>query len=326
MKKKLPIIYSDRYNITFLGLQKLHPFDSEKYGKVYNFLKQTLGIKTYKPFYVKDEALTTVHPSNNLKSLKKSGNIAQIAEMGPLALIPNFILQNKILAPMRYATGGTIKGSDLALKYGWSINLSGGYHHAKKDSGGGFCFFSDIAMAIRHLWEKDSDYKILIVDLDAHQGNGFEEIFKHDKRVSILDIYNEANFPYDYNARKYIDFDVPIKPYTETEKYLSVLNYNLPNAIDISEPDFVLYNAGTDIFKEDPLGHLAISEKGIIQRDEIVFKTVLQKKIPIEMVLSGGYTQKSGMIIGRSVENLLTKVIKSDNKRLSLTKHGISIQ
>jgi len=312
MLNKVPIIFSKHYDITLLGLQKLHPFDTEKYGKVYDYLVKNLGIKKsrfYVPEIVSDEDLLSVHTREYLSSLNKSRNIARIAELGVLAFIPNFILQRDVLKPMKYATGGTILGCNLALKYGWAINLSGGYHHAKTDSGGGFCFFADIPIAGYKLLNKNPHLSILIVDLDAHQGNGCECIFKNDPRIHIFDVYNEQIYPQDYEAKKHIEFDYPVKAYIEDKEYISLVERGLSNAIAKSKPDIIIYNAGTDVFTEDFLGCMSISEYGIIKRDEVVFRNARKNKIPILMVLSGGYTQKSAAIIGRSIENILKNVI-----------------
>src|SRR3989338_4264328 len=171
---KLPIVYSKHYDISLFGLEKFHPFDTQKYGKVYRYLVNKVGInknRFYTPEIVSEEDLLSVHTPEYLYSLKESKNVARIAELGILAKIPNIILQHKLLKPMRYATGGTILGCDLALEHGWAINLSGGYHHAKADSGGGFCFFADVPIAVYKLLKNNPNLSIMIIDLDAHQGN-----------------------------------------------------------------------------------------------------------------------------------------------------------
>ena len=127
---KIPIIYSKHYDITVLGLQKLHPFDSEKYGKIYKYLVKKVGIaknRFYIPEIASEKDLLSVHSKEYLSSLKKNENVVRIAELGILSVVPNPILQNSFLKPMKYAVGGTILGCELALEYGWAINLSGGY-------------------------------------------------------------------------------------------------------------------------------------------------------------------------------------------------------
>lgn len=323
---KIPIIYSKHYNITAFGLQKLHPFDTEKYGKIYKYLVKKVGIEKNR-FYVPEiasvEDLLIVHSREYLFSLNKNENVVRIAEVGALTLVPNPLLQVCLLKPMRYATGGTILGSELALEYGWAINLSGGYQHAKVDSGGGFCFFADIPIAVHKLFKKNPDLSVLIIDLDAHQGNGCESIFKDDPRVYILDVYNGQIYPGDFEAKKYIEFDYSVKSYIKDEEYLSLVKKGIIKAVVDSKPDFIVYNAGTDIFGKDPLGCMSISEDGIIKRDEIVFRYALTKKIPILMVLSGGYSKESAAIIGKSIENILKNVISEPGLRIRDNKFGI---
>ena len=312
MSGKLPIIFSKRYDISVLGLQKLHPFDSEKYGKIYHYLRQRLGKNAadfYAPEMVSDEDLTLVHSRAYLSSLRYSSNIAPIVGLELVAWAPNPILQNRLLNPMRYATGGTILGCELALKYGWAINLSGGYHHAKAESGGGFCFFADIPIAVYKLFKQQPDLSILIIDLDAHQGNGYQAIFKDDPRIHMLDVYNAQIYPADFEARRYIKFEYPLQPYIEDQPYLALITTETERAIAAVKPDLIIYNAGSDIFVEDPLGGFNISKAGLIQRDEIVFSLALRFEVPIVMLLSGGYSKQSAAIIGESIENLVTRVI-----------------
>jgi histone deacetylase 11 len=309
---RLPLVYSGQYDITFYGLEKLHPFDTSKYSKVYKYLVEKAGIDKnsfFEPPIVTDEQLKDVHTQAYLDSLKKSSTLAKIAEFTTLSFIPNTILQRRMLDPMRYATGGTILGAKLALQYGWAINLSGGYHHAKAGSGGGFCVYADIPIAVHELWKKDSSLRVLVVDLDAHQGNGNEMIFKDDKRVSVLDFYNRDIYPNDTEAKLYIRFDYPLRTNIEDDEYISMLKTALPAAIRTAAPGLIIYNAGTDLFEGDLLGEMRISEKGIMDRDEIVFRNALNNKIPILMVLSGGYTKKSSIIIGKSIENIIRNVI-----------------
>lgn len=310
MSKKIPIIFSKHYDITLLGLQKLHPFDSEKYGRVYHYLVGKVGIdknKFYHPEIASQEDLLSVHTKEYLSSLNHSINIASIAELGLISLVPNVILQSRILKPMKYATGGTILGCQLAMECGWAINLSGGYHHAKSESGGGFCFFADIPIAVYRLLKNKPELSIMIIDLDAHQGNGYASIFKDDPRIHIFDVYNEEIYPLDLEARRYIEFDFPVKSYIKDKEYLSLLEREIVKAMEESKPGLVIYNAGTDVLRGDSLGCMSISEDGIVKRDEIVFSNAFKKKVPIVMLLSGGYTRRSAAIIGKSIENILSR-------------------
>lgn len=311
-KEKLPLIFHKNYDISLWGMQKLHPFDSCKYGKIYEHLLK-VGISPTQfqaPESVTDQDLLLVHSQDYLDSLSYSQTLANIAEIPVLTYAPNFIIQKTLLKATRLATGGTVLGAQCALKDGWAINLSGGYHHAKHECGGGFCVYADIPLAITKVLQEHPDYKVMIVDLDAHQGNGHESYFIGDSRVTIYDIYNNDIYPQDHKARKRIDYNYPVKSGIADKEYLDLLSDTLPQALEKTKPNFIIYNAGSDIFQEDPLGRMNISEQGIIARDELVFKCAQERAIPILMVLSGGYTKKSAGIIGQSIENILKKIFK----------------
>lgn len=311
--RQLPIIYSKHYNISFFGLEKLHPFDSKKYGKVYQFLAKRGLVgpaQLYQPEPVTTKDLLEVHTPEYLDSLKKSPVVARIAEQGWASRFPNCFLQKKLLRPMRYGTGGTLLGSELALEHGWAVNLSGGYHHAKSDRSSGFCFYADIPLAgYRILKNHPEIKKIFVLDLDAHQGNGFESIFQDDPRFVTMDVYNGDIYPLDGPARKFIKYNFPLDHGTGTLTYINLVQKELPKALDQEKPDYLIYNAGTDIFEEDPLGGLKVSAEGILLRDKIVFEEALKRNIPILMLLSGGYTPKSASIIGSSLKVILKELV-----------------
>lgn len=308
---KIPVIFHPDYDISLLGLEKLHPFDSCKYGKVFERLTQAYHkSRFYVPSKISDADLLKVHSKDYLASLSNSSVIAQITEIAMLKYVPNFILQRYLINAMKLATGGTVLAAQRALQDGWAINLSGGYHHAKHDCGGGFCAFADIPLAAVKIWEQYPKYKVMIVDLDAHQGNGHESFFENEERVVIYDIYNGQIYPQDHKARKRIDYNYPVKSGIQDAEYLGLLAETLPAAIEESQPDFIIYNAGTDVFEKDPLGRMRISAGGIRQRDELVFSCAHKSHIPILMVLSGGYTQESSTIISNSILNILRTLLK----------------
>jgi histone deacetylase 11 len=302
------ILYTPEYNIGLLGIQKLHPFDTEKYGRAYKYLTKTAGVekssfRRVEP--VDDQTLLEVHTPDYIESLNSSKAIAAVAELPALGVLPAFLLKKNLLKPMRYAVSGTILGAQLALQSQFAFNLSGGYHHAKAGNGEGFCYFADIPLAVTKLWKTHPDLKVLVIDLDAHQGNGIEAILGPDPRCTIMDVYNESIYPNDVEAKNYIDIHYPVSAYIEDNSYLNIVQKALDEAVKKSKPDLIIYNAGTDIFEEDKLGFMKVSEAGIILRDQYVFERANAEGIPILMVPSGGYSSKSGLIIGRSIHNLL---------------------
>jgi histone deacetylase 11 len=306
---KLPIVFHPDYDISLFGLENLHPFDSKKYGRVFRQLQAwqiIVGDGYHRPVAMaSDDLLLRVHTPDYLDSLRQSSVIARIAEMPILRRIPNFILQSRFLNPMRWATAGSILGAGLAMQHGWAVNLGGGYHHAKSDRSSGFCFFADINLAAQHLFASYSQVrKIMVIDLDAHQGNGFEDIFKEDQRVDTFDLYNGEIYPHDLAAARYIRWKFPVKSGTADQQYLDILHGRLGNAITASAPDFIIYNAGTDPYEWDPLGGLGVTSTGLIHRDAYVFKQARSRRIPILMVLSGGYHADSAGIISSSIHHL----------------------
>lgn len=321
---RLPVVYHPSYNIGLCGIENvLHSFDTKKYGKISGALQSHFHIPSsrfYSPDPLDEEDLLLVHTKEYLASLKRSATIASVAEVPPLSYLPPFILRQSILEPMKLATSGTILAGKLALEHGWAINLSGGYHHAKPHRGEGFCFFADIPLAIKKLPAETT--KVLVIDLDAHQGNGLQSIFAaigqdehgHSEveyvshpEVAILDMYNQFNYPRDSFAKGFIAYDGAVSASTSEPQYFDLLQQLLSQALTEHQPQIVFYNAGTDIYEKDPLGGLNISADGIVRRDELVFKFCRDRNIPIAMVLSGGYTPASASIITSSIVNLHDK-------------------
>ncbi|XP_039627168.1 histone deacetylase 11 isoform X1 [Polypterus senegalus] len=303
-----PIVYSPEYNITFMGLEKLHPFDAGKWGKVINFLKEKHLItddNIVKAREATEEDLLVVHTRGYLNKLKWSIVVATITEIPPLLLLPNFLVQRKVLRPLRTQTGGTIMAGKLAIERGWAINVGGGFHHCSSDKGGGFCAYADITLAIKFLFERvEGISKATIVDLDAHQGNGHERDFMDDSRVYIMDVYNRYIYPGDGFAKRAIKRKIELDWGTEDQEYLEKVDMHVQGALNEVRPDILIYNAGTDILDGDPLGGLAISAQGIVKRDEIIFKAARERNIPILMVTSGGYQKRTARIIADSIINL----------------------
>ncbi|KAK4745547.1 hypothetical protein SAY87_011859 [Trapa incisa] len=309
---KVPLIYSSTYDITFLGIEKMHPFDSSKWGRICQFLISE-GVlekrQIVEPLEASSDDLCVVHSESYLNGLKWSGKVALIIEVPPVALIPNFIVQKKLLHPFRKQVGGTILAAKLAKERGWAINVGGGFHHCSAESGGGFCAYADISLCIHFAFIRLDISRVMIIDLDAHQGNGHETDFSHDRRVYILDMFNPQIYPQDYEARRYIDQKVEVMSGTTTDDYLRKLDDALEVAARAFNPELIVYNAGTDILDGDPLGLLKISPSGIAIRDEKVFLFARDRNIPIIMLTSGGYMKSSARIIADSISNLSKKQI-----------------
>jgi histone deacetylase 11 len=316
MKIRPKLVYSPGYDIRWLGLEKLHPFDSCKYSRTWKVLldspeerlRQRFGdglqSATITPTAASIELLQTVHSPEYLQQLTHSRQIAAALELTSLGWVPSSILDRHVLQPMRLATMGTVIAAKAALDHGIGINLSGGYHHASRDRGSGFCVYSDIAIAIASLRQSGqltTSDSIAIIDLDAHQGNGIARIFECDAAIHILDMYNRDIYPQDDRAIARIDCNLPLGSGMRDPEYLDQLQQYLPAFLQQIRPKIAFYNAGTDIYEHDPLGRLKISAEGVLARDLFVFETLVDAGIPVVMVLSGGYTAESYQLVARSV-------------------------
>jgi histone deacetylase 11 len=309
MKIQPKLVYSPGYDIRWLGLEKLHPFDSCKYSRTWQVLCDLFGdglqSATITPTAPAPVALLqTIHTPEYLQQLTNSHHIAQALELPSLAWVPSGILDRHVLQPMRLATMGTTIAAKAALESGIGINLSGGYHHASRDRGSGFCVYSDIAIAIASLRQSGqltASDSVVIIDLDAHQGNGVARIFENDSAIHILDMYNRDIYPQDDRAIDRIDCNLPLSSGTQDPEYLDKLQQHLPAFLQQIRPKIAFYNAGTDIYEHDPLGRLKISAAGILARDRFVFEILVTAGIPVVMVLSGGYTTESYQLVARSI-------------------------
>ncbi|KAL3145744.1 hypothetical protein ABBQ38_015125 [Trebouxia sp. C0009 RCD-2024] len=312
--QQLPIVYHDAYNVSFLGLENLHVFDSKKFKKVVSALEQKKMLSRKQlvtPSAATEEVLLDVHTSEYLQQLKTSRTVAEVTELAILACLPNVLLQWRVVKPMRYMVAGTMLAAALALERGWSINIGGGMHHAHSGGGAGWCMFSDLTLALRKLRQgtRGMVNNVLVIDTDAHQGNGYErdKLKFQDDNLYILDIYNADLWPCDRAAKTAIDNMTELTCGTKDVEYLRSLKSALQRAAKEIKPDVILYNAGTDVLTGDPLGRMAVSLEGVVQRDEMVFEHALRCKCPITMVLSGGYATDSHQVVTASIENLMTK-------------------
>jgi acetoin utilization deacetylase AcuC-like enzyme len=182
---------------------------------------------------------------------------------------------------------GTIQCTEFAIENGVAMNIAGGTHHAFTDRGEGFCLLNDMAMAANYLLDQQKVKKILIVDLDVHQGNGTAEIFRNDSRVFTFSMHGANNYPM---IKEQSDLDIGLPDHTNDSLYLSTLEVNLKNLIDQVQPEFIFFQSGVDILHTDKLGRLSVTREGCKQRDRIVLETAKRNKIPIVASMGGGYS------------------------------------
>ncbi|KAI7842582.1 hypothetical protein COHA_003686 [Chlorella ohadii] len=283
---QLPICYSPAYNISFWGLERLHPFDSKKFQHVLALL-EARGVLSAGQLVEAQEAthavLREVHTERYLNKLNSSSlKVAMVTELAPLAFLPTFLLRRKVLQPMATMAGGTMLAAALAMQHGWAINLGGGFHHAAPDNGGGWCPFSDIYLAARRLRAASGGLvrRVMVIDTDVHQGNGVARCKQQyqDEDLFIVDIYNAKAYPWDKDAKPAIDVARELQPAAGDAEYLEALSGALAQAFDQFSPDLIIYNAGTDILAGDPLGRLQVSQEAVVRRDEMVWQAALDHR------------------------------------------------
>jgi len=184
---------------------------------------------------------------------------------------------------------GTIDGSIHALKHGIAFNVAGGTHHAGSNWAEGFCLLNDQAIAANYLINKSLASRILIIDLDVHQGNGTAEIFKNEDRVFTFSIHAEKNFPF---RKEKSNLDIGLPDGISDDEYLNLLKTNLKIVIESFNPDFIFYLAGVDVLATDKLGKLNLSRNGCKQRDIMILSHCRRLKIPVQISMGGGYSPK----------------------------------
>ncbi|MEO9662614.1 MAG: histone deacetylase [Maribacter dokdonensis] len=205
-----------------------------------------------------------------------------------------FPLSEELVERERIITDGTIKGCEYALKNGIAMNIAGGTHHAYSDHGEAFCMLNDQAIGARYLLNKGLAKKILIVDLDVHQGNGTAEIFQNDESVFTFSMHGAGNYPF---KKEESDLDIALPKGTNDETYLSILKKELPRLIENIQPDFIFYLCGVDILESDKLGTLGLTLEGCRKRDEFVLSTCHRLKIPVQCSMGGGYSPDIKIIV-----------------------------
>ncbi|GAA0715805.1 histone deacetylase [Aquimarina litoralis] len=189
---------------------------------------------------------------------------------------------------------GTLKASEYALQNGIAMNIAGGTHHAYTDRGEAFCLLNDQAIGARQLLSKKLAEKILIVDLDVHQGNGTAEIFEKDPEVFTFSMHGASNYPF---KKEQSDLDIPLANNTGDSEYLKALKETLPKLIETQKPDFIYYLCGVDILASDKLGKLGCTLDGCKERDRFVLQTCKDLEIPVMCSMGGGYSPDIKIII-----------------------------
>ena len=189
---------------------------------------------------------------------------------------------------------GTLDAAHYALKHGAAMNIAGGTHHAYSFRGEGFCLLNDIALAANCLLNRDTVKKVLVVDLDVHQGNGTAQIFAHEPRVFTFSMHGEKNYPH---PKEKSDLDIGLPDHCNDDLYLKTLRKELPKLIQQTEPDIVFYQCGVDVLHSDKLGRLGLTLEGCKERDRFVLEQCKLNKLPVVCSMGGGYSEKISIIV-----------------------------
>lgn len=189
---------------------------------------------------------------------------------------------------------GTIDCALFALQYGCAMNVAGGTHHAFTNKGEGFCLLNDMAIAANYLLKNKLAERILIVDLDVHQGNGTAQVFQNNKNVFTLSMHGKNNYPF---HKEISDLDIELPDGINDDDYLALLYKNLPDVIKKHQPDFIFYLCGVDILSTDKFGKLNVTTEGCKQRDIFVFEQCKANNIPVACAMGGGYSPKIADIV-----------------------------
>ncbi len=189
---------------------------------------------------------------------------------------------------------GTYECALFARKYGVSMNIAGGTHHAFPGHGEGFCVFNDIAIASNLLLKRREAHRILVVDLDVHQGNGTAFIFQNEPRVFTFSMHGGKNYPL---RKEQSDLDIPLPDKTDGKTYLKQLKEHLPKVIEQHAPDMMFYLSGVDVLETDKLGRLALTRQEARDRDAYVLSSAHNAGIPVAVAMGGGYSERVADIV-----------------------------
>ena len=261
-----------------------HRFPIKKFGALFDLLKKD-NILNKENLHIPEPAqyldLTKAHQPEYIQKIDNLSLSKEEERKLGFPMVPSVKRRSYM------ATGGTVLSAELALRYKLACNTAGGSHHAFSDSGNGYCVFNDVAVAAYNLLNKHSVKKILIYDLDVHQGDGTAKIFENNDQVYTFSAHSKKNYPL---VKQKSDKDIELEDDITDEEYLNTVSKSL-EIVNKMNFDFVFYVAGVDIHKDDKLGKLNITTEGIKKREKMVISNFYRNKIPLCGVLGGGYNK-----------------------------------
>ncbi len=262
-----------------------HRFPMQKYRLIPERLIEE-GILSEDNFFAPDklteEEILTTHTSEYWQKLKTQTLSRKEARAIGFEMTPELVERG------RYIAHATYECALYAKQYGVSLNVAGGTHHSFADHGEGFCVFNDVCIASNLLLSRGEAERILVVDLDVHQGNGNASIMANEPRVFVFSMHGEKNYPF---RKPPSDLDIELANDTDDETYLTHLKQTLPSLIAEHKPDLIFYQSAVDVLATDKLGKLALTPEGCKQRDDFVLRQARDNNIPIAVVMGGGYSE-----------------------------------
>jgi histone deacetylase 11 len=297
------VFYHPNYNIDLGLFNRLHPFDGRKFGKVFDSIRGLPDIRINQTHAMVDQDLIDQFVGDLLRRLiRRKRYIFQALEVPHIPLLPFWFIDRRILTPMRWAVGGTIEAMRASLSGVNSWNLAGGYHHASRGEAEGFCIYNDVGIGVQLLRSEgalSADDHLLIIDIDAHHGNGNARIFMDDHRVDILDVYNNDIYPSGNYTKERVNIGIPLRSGTLGDQYLTQLKAGLEKLQSGYRLAFVI--AGSDVLRSDPLGGFGLSLQECVERDRLVISKLKSLSIPFVVLGGGGYGPESAAAITASI-------------------------
>ncbi len=301
-KKHLRIVYTvDKLSESYLATSQ-ELFDVNRFEKIRRALlsDHLLSRKFWVPSQlVKEEDLLRVHTPEYLKKLRNSGYLARALHLDYISPWDNDILEY-----FMYQTGGTVQAAELAYSTREIVaNLGGGFHHAFPERAHGFCLLNDIAVAIQRLRAYHKSLRIMVVDLDVHQGDAVAAIFKDVEEVFTFSVQAEK---WQETASE-TNFDLVLPAGIGDEEYLRAVKEKLSAATAQFQPDFFIYVAGADVHREDPLGNFGLSDRGVLERDIFVYQLAKKHGAPLAVLAGGGYGKNAWRLYYQFLKWVLQK-------------------
>ena len=235
----------------------------------------------FKPDKIDDSIVLLTHEENYFKRFT-SLNLSQkeIREIG-------FPLSKDLVVREMEIAEGTVRGVHYSIENGVSMNIAGGTHHAFYNRGEAFCMLNDQAIAANYLLNNGLANRVMIIDLDVHQGNGTASLFKNNSNVFTLSFHGKKNYPF---RKEKSDLDIEFNDNTNDDEYLKVLKETIPKVLYEFKPDFIFYLSGVDVLENDKLGRLSLSINGCKERDRFILDTCYKNSIPVQVSMGGGYS------------------------------------